>query len=301
MLTDLKNKVVIRVIQLSSSQRWHSSERIAQKLLEDMGLKVVETNKKVIINNVEVGEVDIVARDDEGNMYAVEVKAGKLDVTGVRQAYINAILLEMKPMVICKGFADDAAYELASHLGIKVIQLSDIFLVESEELEIVIREAVEDAVSSIFELILEPLPTIRDNEKKLIEVLASAHTLQDAASKLDIPLEVLLKNIDTLRSQGVIPKWARKWSSIKRCAQILATKIKIYDQIMALQQMLDKMQQVIPMISKLSNVLKQSLNTAENILHLLETLEVNLKRMSLQDLSSQPTSSTEVQQGNDHH
>jgi len=289
------------VIQLSSSQRWHSSERIAQKLLEDMGLKVVETNKKVIINNVEVGEVDIVARDDEGNMYAVEVKAGKLDVTGVRQAYINAILLEMKPMVICKGFADDAAYELASHLGIKVIQLSDIFLVESEELEIVIREAVEDAVSSIFELILEPLPTIRDNEKKLIEVLASAHTLQDAASKLDIPLEVLLKNIDTLRSQGVIPKWARKWSSIKRCAQILATKIKIYDQIMALQQMLDKMQQVIPMISKLSNVLKQSLNTAENILHLLETLEVNLKRMSLQDLSSQPTSSTEVQQGNDHH
>ena len=289
------------MIQLSSSQRWHSSERIAQKLLEDMGLKVVETNKKVIINNVEVGEVDIIARDDEGNVYAVEVKAGKLDVTGVRQAYVNAMLLGMRPMVICKGFADDAAYELASHLGIKVIQLSDIFLVESEELEIVIREAVEDAVSSIFELILEPLPTIRDNEKKLIEVLASAHSLQDAASKLDIPLEVLLKNIDTLRSQGVIPKWARKWSSIKRCAQILATKIKIYDQIMALQQMLDKMQQVIPMISKLSNVLKQSLNTAENILHLLETLEVNLKRMSLQDLSSQPISSTEVQQGNDHH
>ena len=289
------------MIQLSSSQRWHSSERIAQKLLEDMGLKVVETNKKVIINNVEVGEVDIIARDDEGNVYAVEVKAGKLDVTGVRQAYVNAMLLGMRPMVICKGFADDAAYELASHLGIKVIQLSDIFLVESEELEIVIREAVEDAVSSIFELILEPLPTIRDNEKKLIEVLASAHTLQDAASKLDIPLEVLLKNIDTLRSQGVIPKWARKWSSIKRCAQILATKIKIYDQIMALQQMLDKMQQVIPMISKLSNVLKQSLNTAENILHLLETLEVNLKRMSLQDLSSQPISSTGVQQGNDHH
>ena len=289
------------MIQLSSSQRWHSSERIAQKLLEDMGLKVVETNKKVIINNVEVGEVDIIARDDEGNVYAVEVKAGKLDVTGVRQAYVNAMLLGMRPMVICKGFADDAAYELASHLGIKVIQLSDIFLVESEELEIVIREAVEDAVSSIFELILEPLPTIRDNEKKLIEVLASAHSLQDAASKLDIPLEVLLKNIDTLRSQGVIPKWARKWSSIKRCAQILATKIKIYDQIMALQQMLDKMQQVIPMISKLSNVLKQSLNTAENILHLLETLEVNLKRMSLQDLSSQPISSTGVQQGNDHH
>jgi len=289
------------VIQLSSSQRWHSSERIAQKLLEDMGLKVVETNKKVVINNVEVGEVDIIARDDEGNMYAVEVKAGKLDVTGVRQAYVNAVLLGMKPMVICKGFADDAAHELASHLGVKVIQLSDIFLVESEELEVVVREAVEDAVSSIFELVLEPLPTIRDNEKRLIEVLASAHSLQDAASKLDMSLEVLLKNIDALRSQGIIPKWARKWSSIKRCAQILATKIKIYDQITALQQTLDKMQQIVPMITKLSNVLKQALNVAENILRLLETIEMHLQRMSLPSLSSQPTAGNETQQGNDHH
>ena len=289
------------MIQLSSNQRWHSSERIAQKLLEDMGLKIIETNKKVVINNVEVGEVDIVARDDEGNMYAVEVKAGKLDVTGVRQAYVNAVLLGMRPMVICKGFADDAAHELASRLGVKVIQLSDIFLVESEELEIIIREAVEDATSSIFELALEPLPTIRDNERRLIEVLASAHSLQDAASKLDIPLEILLKNIDALRSQGVIPKWARKWSSIKRCAQILNTKIKIYDQIATLQQTLDRMQQIMPMVTKLNNALKQILNTTENILRLLEALEAQMQRIGLQGLGSQLTLGSEAQQGNDHH
>jgi len=111
-------------------------------LLEELGFKVLETRHRVIVNGVEIGEVDVVAEDGEGTRWAVEVKAGKLDVNGIRQAYVNAVVLGLKPMVVCKGFADDAARQLAELLGVRVIQLSDVFLVEDEELELVVKEAV---------------------------------------------------------------------------------------------------------------------------------------------------------------
>ncbi len=290
-------------MQLSSTQRWHSSERIAQRLLEEMGFTILETHRKIVVNNVEVGEVDIIARDSEGNTYAVEVKAGKLDVTGLRQAYVNAILLGMKPLVVCKGFADDAARELADRLDVKVIQLSDVFLVENEELEIVVREAVEDALSSFFELILEPPPALRDDQKRIIETLAYTPSLHDAASRLDIPLETLLKSIDELRSRGIIPRWARKWSSIKRCAQVLAVKMQIYNQITSLQTLLEKLQQVLTAVSRLNNALKQSLYMAERLNKALESIP--LQSQSLEPATSNDTASESTQaafqQGNAHH
>lgn len=290
-------------MQLSSAQRWHSSERIAQRLLEEMGFTILEAHRKIVVNNVEVGEVDIIARDSEGNTYAVEVKAGKLDVTGLRQAYVNAILLGMKPLVVCKGFADNAARELADRLGVKVIQLSDVFLVENEELEIVVREAVEDAFSSFFELILEPPPALREDQKRIIETLAYTPSLHDAASRLDIPLETLLKSIDELRSRGVIPRWARRWSSIKRCAQVLTVKMQIYNQITSLQMLLEKLQQVLTAVSRLNNVLKQTLYIAERLNKALESIP--LQSQSLESATSNDTASepmqTAFQQGNAHH
>jgi predicted RecB family endonuclease len=112
---------------ISARRRWLSSERIAQEVLETIGFKILETRKKIILNDIEIGEVDAIAVDDKGTLYAVEVKAGKADITGVRQAYINALLLNAKPVIVCKGFADDAAKELAEKLGVQVIQLSDVF------------------------------------------------------------------------------------------------------------------------------------------------------------------------------
>ncbi|MEM2512068.1 MAG: endonuclease NucS, partial [Ignisphaera sp.] len=132
---------------ISARRRWISSEKIAQEVLENLGFKILETRKKIILNNIEVGEIDAIALDENGDAYAVEVKAGKADITGIRQAYINALLLNVKPIIVCKGFADDAARELAEKLGVRVIQLSDLFLVESEELNIIVREVIEETLT----------------------------------------------------------------------------------------------------------------------------------------------------------
>ena len=246
-------------MQLSSIQRWRSSERIALSILEQQGFQIVETHKKIIINGTEVGEVDIVARDKEGNIYAIEVKAGKIDVTGIRQAYVNAMLLNMKPMIVCKGYADDAARELAQKLGIPMIQLSDVFLVEDEELEIVVREAVEEALSNFFELLLTTPLELREEQKRILIALASSTTLQETAERLGIPLETLLKFLNEFRSLGIIPRWAKKWSSIKRIAQILVAKLTVKSTIEEMKNSLTVIQEMLSDIRKFHHNLKQTL------------------------------------------
>ena len=62
---------------LSSVERWRSSERIAARLLEQLGYHVIDSHRKIMINNTEVGEIDFVAQGPDGETYAVEVKAGK--------------------------------------------------------------------------------------------------------------------------------------------------------------------------------------------------------------------------------
>ncbi|HDI02499.1 MAG TPA: recombinase RecB, partial [Ignisphaera sp.] len=243
-------------MQLSSIQRWRSSERIALSILEQQGFQIVETHKKIIINGTEVGEVDIVARDKEGNIYAIEVKAGKIDVTGIRQAYVNAMLLNMKPMIVCKGYADDAARELAQKLGIPVIQLSDVFLVEDEELEIVVREAVEEALSNFFELLLTTPLELREEQKRILIALASSTTLQETAERLGMPLETLLKFLNEFRSLGIIPRWAKKWSSIKRIAQILVAKLTVKSTIEEMKNSLTVIQEMLSDIRKFHHNLK---------------------------------------------
>lgn len=83
-----------------------------------MGYRVVETRKKVMLNGVEVGEIDAVVVDEANTLWGVEIKAGRIDVTGIRQAYVNALVAGVKPMVVCKGFADD----LLKSLGIERLE-----------------------------------------------------------------------------------------------------------------------------------------------------------------------------------
>jgi predicted RecB family endonuclease len=83
---------------------------------------------------VEVGEVDILAVDGDGNTYAVEVKAGKIDISGIRQAYINAKLIGAKPLVIARGYAEEGARELARELGVEVVLLPDYVFLSVDDL-----------------------------------------------------------------------------------------------------------------------------------------------------------------------
>ncbi|HEC81192.1 MAG TPA: recombinase RecB, partial [Thermoplasmatales archaeon] len=105
-----------------------SSERIAKRLLESRGFHVLSIKHRVMDGEDKVAEVDIVAEDSEGVRYAVEVKAGRGDVNAVRQAFANAKLCGFKPLLVCKGFADDAARKVASKLGVEVVELSEYYL-----------------------------------------------------------------------------------------------------------------------------------------------------------------------------
>jgi predicted RecB family endonuclease len=58
-------------------------ERYILDLLPALGLFPKASRHRIYRNGVEVGEVDILAVDGDGNTYAVEVKAGKIDITGI--------------------------------------------------------------------------------------------------------------------------------------------------------------------------------------------------------------------------
>jgi len=265
---------------ISARRRWLSSERIAQEVLETIGFKILETRKKIILNDIEIGEVDAIAVDDKGTLYAVEVKAGKADITGVRQAYINALLLNAKPVIVCKGFADDAAKELAEKLGVQVIQLSDVFLVESEELNIVVRDVIEETLTEYLELFYSFNPYIKPDYIEILQAIYTTSTADEAAEKLGIDVATLMKKIDDLRKIGVIPKWAKKYSTIKRIAQLVIQKqslasaldeskklvenIKaIYDQLKQFQNMLTALGQQIQRISSYLSKLESKLGKEE--------------------------------------
>ncbi|ACB38961.1 restriction endonuclease [Pyrobaculum neutrophilum] len=109
-------------------------ERYVVDLLPALGLTPKATRYKIYRDGVEVGEVDILAVDQNGNTYAVEVKAGKVDVSGVRQAYVNAKLIGAKPLVIARGYADENARQLAKELEVEVVLLPDYIFLSIDDL-----------------------------------------------------------------------------------------------------------------------------------------------------------------------
>jgi len=98
---------------LTSKVRGISSERIAKRLLESKGFSIKSTKHVILDNGEKVAEIDIIAKSPTGEKYAVEVKAGKADVNSLRQVYANSKLCGFKPMLICKGYADEAAQRVA--------------------------------------------------------------------------------------------------------------------------------------------------------------------------------------------
>lgn len=259
---------------ISAKKKWISSERIAHEILENLGYRVIETRKKIVINGVEVGEIDVVATDSSGNIYAVEIKAGRTDVTGVRQAYVNALLLNAKPLVISKGFADDAAKELAEKLGVQTVQLSDIFLVESEELNMIVKDAVEETLADYFELFYGFSPNIKPEHIELFNAICTTSSLAEAAEKLGIDIQSLTKKLDELKRAGVIPRWARRYNSIKRVAQILIQKQNILN-------MIEEGKKINEVLKNMLELLKQFQNTLSLLNHQLQRLSLYASKLGV--------------------
>ena len=171
-----------------------------------MGFKVLDTRKKIVKNGVEVGEVDIIASSPEGELYAVEVKAGKASVSDIRQAYTGALLLGMKPLIICKGFADAAAETVAKELNVKVLAIPEYYMLfEVEDLELAVKAALQDSIDELGPPI--PLPhgeKLTKREIKLLKAIASSSSVEDAASKLKTTPQDVWRQVNSLRAKGIL-------------------------------------------------------------------------------------------------
>ncbi len=227
-------------MSLSPTTRWKSSERIAFKLLEQLGFKILKIHHRISIKGIDVAEVDAIAVDDSGEKYAIEVKAGKLDVSGIRQAYTNAKLLDMKPLIICKGFADDAAKMTAEELGVKVITLSDYYIIEPEELEVIVKEVVDDVINNVISTLLAPQLRIKPEDQTILSAISEANSFSEAAKSLSISLNELIEKIVDMKKRGLIPHKLRGFSEIQRHARLLLYKLTLDTRLKCIIEELEK-------------------------------------------------------------
>lgn len=180
---------------------------LAEALLEDKGYRVLGRRHVVERDGVRLAEVDMLAEKD-GTRYAVEVKAGRISTTDVRQAYSNAKLLGAEPLIVAKGFSDRAAEEYARQLGVNVILMPDYILVEPEELGKAVARAVEEAI----ETLLPPNPAaLGDEDLPVLEALASSRGFAEAAEKLGVKTGELESLVAKLREKGVIGGGGGYW------------------------------------------------------------------------------------------
>ncbi len=152
------------IFKVMSSRKF---EDFIADFLAKIGYKILDKRVKVMINNVEVGEVDILALDDYGRKYAVEVKSGKIDVSGIRQAYINAKIINAIPMIIARGFSNDSAKTLAEELGVKTILLDEVFVLSHDEVKSIIEDVLYDIINEFLTILI----STAQFDDKLIEAV----------------------------------------------------------------------------------------------------------------------------------
>ncbi|MEM4576228.1 MAG: hypothetical protein QW701_02055 [Candidatus Nezhaarchaeales archaeon] len=232
-------------------KRGLSSERVAVGILEKIGFKVLDARKKIVKDGVEVGEVDIVASSPEGDLYAVEVKAGKANVSDIRQAYTGALLLGMKPLIICKGFADAAAETVARELNVRVLTIPEYYmLLEVEELELAVKAALQDSVDELGCLI--PLPyreKLTKRDLKLLKAIASSSDMEEASSKLKLTVQDIWCQINNLRARGIV-RGSWNFDKLKlQVKRILAYK-ELEDRLKKIEGRLDKIEQLLEDIKR---------------------------------------------------
>lgn len=175
-------------------------EDFVAELLSNLGYVILGKRVKVYVNGVEVGEVDILAQDQVGNKYAIEVKSGKIDVSGIRQAYTNAKLLNAKPMIIARGFSNDSAKVLAEQLDVKTIILDEVFILKIEELKNVFEMVLYEVINSIIDSIHNLVKSSVINEE-LINVINKCNDWKCVCNELnkdDVSCRELIINIKHL-------------------------------------------------------------------------------------------------------
>ncbi len=135
---------------------------------------------------------------------------------------MNAVVAGYKPLVVAKGYADDSARELADKLGVKVIQLSDYFLIEAEELENIIRDTITNTLADFLTIIAED-KQIPPGDLVLLEQIVASPTIKDLSEKLDLHIRDVVKEIKRLQNKGIIPKNAKSYGKVRLYAAMRLT------------------------------------------------------------------------------
>ncbi len=196
-----------------------SSLKVAKGVLRSKGYEIIAENSPINISGFKVSDVDLLAKKD-GVLYAVEVKSGRIDVGGLRQAYVNALLLNAKPLVICRGFSDQSAEVLARELSIEVMELEDLFISDPRELRILIREEMRSTLMEILPSILKP-PILDEEDRSVIRAIARSESFLDAAESLKLDPDELGRKLGEMKREGKIPRWVGDYSQIREWSSML--------------------------------------------------------------------------------
>lgn len=196
-------------------------------MLESRGFSIVATNYKISSGGENIAEVDIVA-ERNGQKYAVEVKSGKANLTAIRQAYANAKLAGYKPMLICKKI-DEASMEAAKQLGVEVIEISEYhLLLEPEELEGIVKKCMEEVMEEY-----GFIPALRLDKKtrKIIDAIANSDSFSQAAKKLKMEEEEMIKKLGEISRKGIFPIRSMSFRELKRFSISILAKNEMMERL----------------------------------------------------------------------
>ncbi|MEM1735537.1 MAG: recombinase RecB [Desulfurococcaceae archaeon] len=213
-------------MSISQKRKWRSSEEIAVKVLEKNGFRIIDRGAKIVINGIEVGEVDAIAEDPSGVRYAVEIKAGTIDINGIRQAYVNSQLLGYKPLIVAKGFADESAEILASNLGVKTLLLSDQFIIDAEELEVIVETAFWRIIENVLDMMFIERALEAEDEETLNAMVKSG-TIKELAESLNCSIEEAVDKIRKLQDKNVLGRNTKNYQELRLQAKLILLNHKL--------------------------------------------------------------------------
>ena len=200
-----------------------SLENIAEEVLARRGFRIISKRYRIKVEGVDIAEVDILAEKD-GERYAVEVKAGRVSVTDLRQVYANAVLLKAKPLIVCRDFSDEAARKTAELLGVEVLFLPEFLVfVTPEELVYSVKSAVKEV---LLELLTPPQVELSSEDVRVLKAIAEADSFRDAAVKLGMEISELGRRVAKLRKKRVLV--GEDYSSLRLRAILLLSIRKVF-------------------------------------------------------------------------
>ena len=227
-----------------SRRKGISAERIATRLLESKGFTIKKTRYELIENEERITEIDIIAEDPAGITYAVEVKAGKGNVSTIRRTYANAQLVGYKPMLICKGYSDQAAIEAAEKLNVLVVKLDEYYLLlEPEELESLIKKCLEEVLET--HGFLPYSVELGEEELKILKALSNSKNFKLAAENLNKTHEELGNIIRKLTKKAILPKRSLSFHDLKRVSSSILARNSVNRKLDFILERIEKLERSI--------------------------------------------------------